>query len=113
MHEMSLAEGMMQLIEEQAQQQQFSRVTLVHLDIGKLSNVEVDAMKFCFDAVCQDTIAHGAKLIISESLGQGWCMDCAKTIVYPGLYEPCPHCGGYKIQVTGGNEMLIKELEVE
>lgn len=113
MHEMSLAEGMIQLIEDQAQQQSFARVTLVHLDIGKLSNVEVDAMKFCFDAVCQGTIAQGAKLVVSESPGIGWCMDCEKTISYQGLYEPCPDCGGFKVQVTGGNEMLIKELEVE
>ncbi len=112
MHEMSLAEGMIQLIEEQSQQQDFFEVTLVHLEIGRLSNVEVESMRFCFDAVCQNTIAQGAQLKITEIDGIGWCMDCAKQIVYRALYQPCPHCEGYKVQVTGGNEMLIKELEV-
>jgi len=112
MHEMSLAEGMIQLIEEQSQAQDFSEVVLVHLEIGKLSNVEVEAMRFCFEAVCKDTIAEGAQLKITQSEGIGWCMDCAKQIVYQALYQPCPHCDGHKIQVTGGNEMLIKELEV-
>lgn len=112
MHEMSLAEGMIQLIEEQSQIQDFFEVTFVHLDIGKLSNVEVDAMLFCFDAVCKGTIAEGAKLKITESEGIGWCTDCAKAIIHQALYQPCPHCDGYKIEVTGGNEMLIKELEV-
>jgi hydrogenase nickel incorporation protein HypA/HybF len=112
MHEMSLAEGIIQLIEQHAAEQDFQQVTLVHLEIGKLSNVEVDAMRFCFDAVCENTLAQGATLKITESPGVGWCMDCAKQISYQALYQPCPECGGHKIQVTGGNEMLIKELEV-
>ena len=109
MHEMSLAEGMIQLIEENARSQQFTQVLAVHLDIGQLSNVEVEAMRFCFEAVTQGTLAEGASLTISQSPGIGWCMDCETTVDYPALYEPCPLCGNHKLQVTGGNEMLIKE----
>ena len=69
MHEMSLAEGMIQLIEEQSRQQDFSKVTLVHLDIGKLSNVEVEAMKFCFDAVVAGSLAEGARLATKQLWG--------------------------------------------
>ncbi|WP_421869309.1 hydrogenase maturation nickel metallochaperone HypA [Motiliproteus sp.] len=112
MHEMSLAEGMIQLIEEQARSQQFERVTAVHLEIGRLSNVEVEAMRFCFDAVIRGTLAEGAGLTITETPGIGWCMDCSQSVEHQALYDPCPLCGGYKIQVTGGNQMLIKELEV-
>ncbi|MDX2367295.1 MAG: hydrogenase maturation nickel metallochaperone HypA [Colwellia sp.] len=112
MHEMSLAEGIIQIIEEQSTVQNFSMVTMVHLDIGKLSHIEVDSMRFCFEAVCKDTMVEGAILQISESPGIGWCMDCARKIEYPALYEPCLHCHGHKIQITSGNEMLIKELEV-
>ena len=112
MHEMSLAEGMIQLIEESGRSQNFDQVTMVHLEIGRLSNVEVESMRFCFDAVTQGTLAEGATLKITEAAGIGWCMDCAKTVVYQALYDPCPLCGNYKVQITGGNEMLIKELEV-
>src|SRR5512147_542461 len=62
MHEMSLAEGVLQIIEDAAQAQQFGRVTTVWLEIGQLAGVEVEAMRFCFDAVTRDTIADGAKL---------------------------------------------------
>ena len=112
MHEMSLAEGMIQLIEENGRQQNFSQVTAVHLEIGRLSNVEIESMRFCFDAVIQGTLAEGASLTITEAPGQGWCMDCACTVEHNKLYDPCPLCGGYQVQVTGGNQMLIKELEV-
>ena len=112
MHEMSLAEGVIQLIEQHAKEKNFNQVTMVHLEIGQLSNVEVEAMRFCFDAVCENSIANGATLKISESPGVGWCMECEKQISYQALYQPCPDCEGHQIQVTGGNEMLIKELEV-
>jgi hydrogenase nickel incorporation protein HypA/HybF len=77
MHEMALAEGVLQLIEDAAREQKFERVTTVWLEIGQLSGVEVEAMKFCFDAVMRDSIADGATLEIVATPGTGWCMACS------------------------------------
>jgi hydrogenase nickel incorporation protein HypA/HybF len=77
---MSLAEGVLQLIEDAAREQDFARVTAVWLEIGQLSGVEVEAMKFCFDAVTRDSIAAGATLEIIAVPGTGWCMACAQTV---------------------------------
>ncbi|MBP8898249.1 MAG: hydrogenase maturation nickel metallochaperone HypA, partial [Sulfuritalea sp.] len=78
MHEMALAEGVLQLIEDAAREQDFARVSAVWLEIGQLSGVEVEAMKFCFDAVTRDSIAAGATLEIIAVPGTGWCMACAR-----------------------------------
>lgn len=112
MHEMSLAEGVLQLIEDAARAQEFSKVTAVWLEIGQLSGVEVDAMKFCFDAVVRDSIADGARLEIVATPGTGWCMQCAQTVPMREVFGECPLCGNYQMQVTGGTEMRVKELEV-
>ena len=112
MHEMSLAEAMIQLMEDNSRTQQYSKVHLVHLQIGRLSHVEAEAMRFCFEAVAEGTLAEGAELKISEVAGMGRCMGCEKSIEYQALYDPCPFCGDYRVQVTAGNEMLIKEMEV-
>ena len=64
MHEMSLAEGVLQLIEDSARQEEFSKVTTVWLEIGQLAGVEVEAMRFCFDAVTRGSLAEGANLEI-------------------------------------------------
>lgn len=109
---MSLAEGVLQLIEDAARQQEFARVTTVWLEIGRLSGVEVEAMKFCFDAVTRDSIADGARLEIIELPGIGWCMECAQSVPMAEVFGECPQCGGYRLQVTGGTEMRVKELEV-
>jgi len=113
MHEMSLAEGVLQLIEDSARQQNFSSVSTVWLEIGELSGVEVEAMKFCFDAVTRDSVAQGARLEIITLPGTGWCMACAVTVPMSEVFGECPHCGGHQMQVTGGTEMRLKELEVE
>lgn len=112
MHEMSLAEGVLQLIEDAARAQEFSKVTTVWLEIGQLSGVEVEAMKFCFDAVVRDSIAYGAVLEIVATPGTGWCMQCSQTVPMQEVFGECPQCGSHQMQVTGGTEMRVKELEV-
>jgi hydrogenase nickel incorporation protein HypA/HybF len=113
MHEMSLCEGVLQILEESARQQGFSRVKKVWLEIGRLSGVEVEAMRFCFEVVVRGTLADGAHLEILETPGEGWCLDCGRTVAVHRRFDPCPGCGGYHVQVTGGDEMRVKELEVE
>ena len=113
MHEMALAEGILQLIEDAARNQGFTLVRTVCLEIGQMSSVEPDALRFCFDAVTRDSIAAGAALEIVDTPGQGWCMQCSLMVLMQALYDPCPHCGSYQVQATGGTEMRVKELEVD
>jgi hydrogenase nickel incorporation protein HypA/HybF len=110
---MSLAEGVLQLIEDSSRTQNFSRVKTVWLEIGQLAGVEVEAMKFCFEAVVNDSIAQGAELVIIELPGQAWCLHCAEVVNVKALFDACPKCGSHQVQVTGGNEMRVKELDVE
>jgi hydrogenase nickel incorporation protein HypA/HybF len=113
MHEMALAEGILQLVEETAQREHAQRVKLVVLEIGQLSTVEADALKFCFDAVTKGSIASGAALEIVRVPGVGWCMECAATLPMQELFGACPQCGGYQMQATGGTEMRVKEIEID
>ena len=112
MHEMSLAEGVLQLIEDAARKDPFKKVTAVWLEIGQLSGVEPEAMAFCFDAVTRGTVAEGARLEIIALPGQGRCLACARTVPMTEMFGECPHCGDFPLQVTAGTEMRVKELEV-
>jgi len=112
-HEMSLAEGVLQLMEDAAASQGFSKVKTVWLEIGRLAGVEPEALRFCFDVVTRDSLADGAKLEIIEIPGQGWCMQCSDNVEVAALFGACPQCGSHQIQVTGGNEMRVRELEVD
>lgn len=113
MHEMSLCEGILQAIEENARAEGYHRVMMVRLEIGALAGVEVDAMRFGFDAVMKGSIAEGASLDIVELPGRAWCLDCACEVAVRQRFDECPNCGGWHLQVTAGDEMRIKELEVD
>jgi hydrogenase nickel incorporation protein HypA/HybF len=113
MHEMSLAEGILQIVEDTAAQQGFRRVTEVRLEIGALSGVEVDALSFCLDVVLKGSVADGARVELERLPGQGYCLGCGETVRVSALYDPCPKCGSYQVQATGGTEMRVKDLLVE
>ncbi|HEX5364149.1 MAG TPA: hydrogenase maturation nickel metallochaperone HypA [Gallionella sp.] len=110
---MSLAESVRQIIEEAGQAQGFTRVKTVWLEIGQLSSVEPEAMRFCFEAAMAGSIAAQARLEIVETPGQGRCETCVRDVPIIALHEACPYCGGYQVKVTGGDAMRVKELEVE
>lgn len=113
MHEMSLAESMLGLIEDCALREGGQRIKMVRLEIGKLSAVEPEAMRFCFDAVTRGTLAEGALLDIVEQEGSAWCFDCNREVPLGARYDPCPACGGFRMQVAEGTTMSVKELEIE
>jgi hydrogenase nickel incorporation protein HypA/HybF len=58
-------------------------------------------------------LADGARLEIIEVPGQAWCMQCMKTVVIKQRFDACHDCGSHQLQITGGEEMRIKELEVD
>ena len=113
MHEMSLCQSIAELIEEAARRERFQRVRTVTLEIGRLAAVEPDALEFCLDAAMRGGCAEGARLEIVAAEGRAWCLDCSHEILISRPLDPCPRCGGGRVQVTGGTQMRIKELEVE
>lgn len=114
MHEMSLTEGVVRILEEQAVQHGFAKVKTVWLEIGELSHVDPESMLFCFGAVAKGSpVAAEAVMEIVRVPGRAYCLDCEDTVAVAKRYDPCPRCGGFKLSVTAGEEMRIKELEVE
>jgi len=113
MHELSLCEGIMQIIEQQARSQKFSTVKKVILDIGVLSGVETSALEFSFEVVMQGTVAQNAQLIINHIKAQARCTECTATFTINQRYDACPQCGSFELQISSGDEMKVKELEVD
>ncbi len=112
MHELSLAESVIEIIEKAAQTQQFSCVRVIWLEVGSMAGVEPDALRFCFDAVARDTVAQGARLEIVEVPGAGTCYDCGNIHPVRRFPDACPACGAYAVHVSGGAGMRVKELDV-
>ena len=108
MHELAVIQGVVDQVTERLGQ---TRVTEVHLTIGKLSGVVPDALRFCFELAAVGTTLDGATLEIDEPAGRGRCRSCRQdfTLAQPILL--CP-CGSADVQVISGQEMLIRSVKV-
>ena len=113
MHEMSLCESILRIVEDEAEAGSFTRVRTVRLEIGRFAGVEIEALRFAFGAVTRDSLADGARLEIIELPGEAWCMNCGTSVQLSQRFDPCPGCNGHELQITGGTQMRVKDLEVD
>lgn len=113
MHEISLCESIIKILEEQAPLQHYEKVKTVWLEIGSLACVEPEAMAFGFELVCRNTLAEGSRLEIIPVPASAWCLACGEQVMIGQRFDSCPLCGGLQLKISGGDEMRIKELEVE
>ena len=89
-----------------------ARITRVVLEIGKLSAVLPDAVRFCFDAAAEGTVAEGAELEIIEVPGLVRCEDCGRETMGNRPLGHCA-CGGLSFESLAGAELRIKAMEVQ
>ena len=113
MHEMSLCQNIMQILEKECEKHDFKQITDLWLEIGALSCVEKSSLEFCFDISCRNTIAEGCQLHFIDVPAQAWCWDCHKIVELTAMQETCPHCGGSHFQMQQGNDLRIKEIAVK
>jgi hydrogenase nickel incorporation protein HypA/HybF len=108
MHELSIANSVVELCAERAMGARVLRVTL---EIGRLSAVMPDAIRFCFDVCAKDTVVEGAALEIVETAGLARCLDCGSSVDMIDLLEHCA-CGSVNLELLAGSELKIKQMEV-
>ena len=109
MHELSITRSVVAIVAEQAGGR---AVTRVQLEIGQLSAVMPDAIRFCFDACTQGTPLAGARLEIIEIAGRGRCQDCGEEAPMQAPFGRCTVCGSGRLAVCAGEELNIREMEL-
>lgn len=112
MHEVSLAVEIVRMVEASASREHFTRVSTLRLEAGALAGVEVSALRFALEATAPGSCLDGARIEIEEPTGLAWCARCAAEVVIDSRADPCPRCGGYPVQVTGGGELRVLDLVV-
>lgn len=110
MHEMSITQSVVDICEGHAVGR---RVTDVVLEIGELSGVVPDSIEFCFEACSKGTLLEGARLKMELVPGIGRCHACQLQSAIATLFEPCPGCGAFGLSIVSGEELRVKELELE
>ncbi|MBE3595599.1 MAG: hydrogenase maturation nickel metallochaperone HypA [Hydrogenibacillus sp.] len=112
MHELSIAQNLVELAVESAQAQGLRRLTALHVRIGALSGVVKEALLFAFDVVTEGTPAQGAALIIEDVPVTIFCPSCqAERTLDAPVPMRCPECGTRSGDVRAGRELELVALE--
>lgn len=112
MHEMSLAGGILKIVDDAAAREPFARVEKLHVEAGALSGVEVESLRFALQAIAPGTRLEGAEIVIDQPPGRAWCMRCNGTVTIASRTDACPQCGGWQLQPTAGTELKVVDLMV-
>lgn len=108
MHELSITQSVVDAVSERMPD---ATVKRIRLEIGRLSGVVADSVRFCFDMVAEGTPLDGAVLEIIESSGRARCRSCGDEFEVNDLLALC-RCGAADLELLAGEELLIKEVEV-
>jgi hydrogenase nickel incorporation protein HypA/HybF len=114
MHELAIAEGLVDAVTERLPGQKISEV---RLEIGALSGVVADSLLFCFGLATEGTTLEGASLQITEPGIQCECRACGVTFAPEDAGGPggpillCP-CGSADVKVLSGQQLTLTSVKV-
>ncbi len=116
MHEMAIAESILQIIEQELEKNNCTKLNVVHVRYGTLSQIVGEALQFCFEAVIKDGPYEGARLELEEVDLVLRCGSCEQEFrpSYGEVFEPCTHCNAnLGHEVITGKELYIQHIEAE
>lgn len=111
MHEVSIMEGIFEIITDNVDEHKLKKVNKVMLQIGEFTCVEEGALRFAFEAFSKDTKAEGAELLIDRVKATAKCGRCGQVFKIAFTNKICPHCGIFSNNVVSGYELLLNEIE--
>jgi len=113
MHEMSIAQGLLDILKEEMRKHQANRLRSVRLHIGQISAIVPESLSFCFEVMTAGTEMEGARLDMEIIPLTGRCRTCEGEFQIQNYAFECPHCHSRDIETMSGQELSIVEMEVD
>ena len=113
MHELGIAQSIVEIAEENARQQGATRGLAVTVEVGALSGVMAESLEFCFDACCRETLLDGSRLKIEQVPARARCRECRQEYDLANFFDNCPACDSAASDLLSGEELRIKEMEID
>ena len=108
MHELAIAESVVEMVLECADGRP---VSMVRLGVGQLAGVVPDSLDFCFELATLGTPLAGATLEIELQPGRARCRSCDQRFVLEDAFLLC-RCGSADVELLSGRELTVKSVEV-
>lgn len=113
MHEMAIAQGILDIVLKSAAEHKATKVTSIKLLIGQMTQIEPQSLTFGFEALSIGSIAEGAKIDVTIVPLVGQCDSCKQQFSVEGYCFLCPNCNSASVSVISGRELAVEYLEVE
>ena len=113
MHELSVCQGLLRQVDKVAAQHEARAVDRIVLRVGLLSGVEADLLSHAFEIARMGTLAENASLEIEPGPVTVRCRQCGDGGEVSPNRLVCPTCGDWRVEVTGGEELLLLSLDLE
>lgn len=113
MHELSIALSILEIAEEEAARQG-GKVIAIHLRLGPLCGVVVEALRSAYELAREPTSLATAELLIEEVPLVTYCTACASERAPSSPSDlHCPTCGAPTPTVVRGRELEVAAIEIE
>ncbi len=113
MHELSIAQSLVDVVTETATDAGATRVEAVHLRLGALSGVVREALEFCYELATKGTLLEGSRLLIEDLPVRVFCANCQQELELPDLTAfRCPVCGALTADIRQGKELEVRSVEL-
>jgi hydrogenase nickel incorporation protein HypA/HybF len=113
MHEYSIVQSLIDSCEDQAKQNNASKVTKVVVKIGVMSGVEPHLLEVAFETFKEGTVCEGCEFVMNIQKVKVLCNSCQKESELEKLEYLCPSCKSEDLKITDGEEMFLMQLELE
>jgi hydrogenase nickel incorporation protein HypA/HybF len=113
MHEMSIAQSILDIVDEYMTNEAGQKLKEVAVEIGELVAVVPDSLTFCYEVLVEETDYRDSKLNIQIVPLNGTCSGCSRSFNIKNYEFICPHCQSTSLEIQGGQELRISHLEVE
>ncbi len=114
MHELSIAQSIVEVVEATAVENRASQVNSVRLLIGDGSGVAIEPLIFSFEMIASmEPLLSGAKLLIERVPHRARCRKCATEFIIPDFVVICPACQVWDCEVISGTELQVLEMEFD
>ncbi len=110
---MSIVLSIIDIAEREARKVNAETIAEIELDIGTLSGVELEALKFAFINIKPKSILKNANLLINTIQAEAICEKCNNEFEAYDFFTLCPKCNSYETKVIKGKEMKVKSLLVD
>ena len=112
MHEMSIANSILEAVRKEAATRGGVRVSKVGVRVGELAAVDPEALRFCFEAMVQGSDLEPLALEIEVRPRQQRCPACDLTFAVKAYDVACPTCGSTATECVSGDELDLAYLEI-